>query len=97
MERVEVEAYSQAVNAWVVRTPGRRYPAVVMQGDSLSALCSLAQSVLKRARACRCADEELVDEVEELCDLLRGRLQHYEAVLREHGFKLPDDRRPPPK
>lgn len=92
MERVEVEAYSQGVNAWIVRTPGRQYPAAVVQGDSLSVLFGLAQSVLDRTRACACGDEELVGEAEELRDQLWGRLQQYEVVLREHGFDLPYNR-----
>ena len=92
MKRVEVEAFSQDVNSWVVRTPGRQYPAVVVQGDSLSVLFSLAQSVLERAQTCACNDEKLVGEAEELRDQLWGRLQQYEAVLREHGFELPYNR-----
>jgi len=92
VERVEVEAYSLEVNAWIVRTGGRRFPALVVQGDSFHQLYALAQSVLERARACRCDDAELTDEAEELRDLLWGRLQHYEETLRAHGFDLPYDR-----
>jgi hypothetical protein len=92
MERVEVEAYSQAVNAWIIRTPGRQFPAHVVQGDSFSQLFGRAQSILERARACQCEDKELVAEAEELRDMLWGRIQHYETVLREAGFTLPYDR-----
>ena len=91
MQRVEVEAYSQAVNAWVVRTPGRQFPALVVQGDSFSHLFALAQSILDRAREARC-DDELVDDAEELRDSLWDRLQHYEETLRIGGFPLPYDR-----
>src|SRR3954471_519641 len=97
MERVEVEAYSQGVNGWIVRTPGRQFPAVVIQGDSLSILFSLAQSVLERARQCSCADDELTEEAEELRDHLWGRLHHYEEVLREHELALPYNRTMWPK
>ena len=92
MERVEVEAYSQEVNGWIVRTPGRQFPAVVVQGDSLSSSFSLAQSILERTRACACADDELAEDAEELRDRLWGRLQQYEEVLKEHGFALPYNR-----
>ena len=92
MERVEVEVYSQAVNAWVIRTPGRQFPAHVVQGDSFSQLFALAQSILERARACGSGDEELVGEAEDLRDQLWGRVQHYEDVLRDAGFSLPYDR-----
>jgi hypothetical protein len=97
MERVEVESFSQATNAWVIRTPGRQFPAAVVQGDSLSILFNLAQSVLERARACSCADEELEGEAEELRDQLWGRLQQYEGVLHEHGIELPYNRTQWPK
>ena len=96
-ERVEVEAFCQDTNYWVVRTPGRNYPAMVVQGDSFSQLFGLAQSILDRARACSCADAELVEEAGELRDMLWGRLHHYESILEKHDFRLPYDRRLWPK
>ena len=92
MERKEVEVFSQATNAWVIRTPGREFPAAVIQGDSLSILFNAAQSVLDRARACGCADSELVGEAEELRDLLWGQLRHYEGVLQQNGIETPYNR-----
>jgi uncharacterized protein DUF6959 len=89
MERIEVEVYSQAVNAWLIRTPGRDFPAHVVQGDSLSQLFALAQSILDRARTCSSIDPELAEEAEELRDQLWGRVQHYEDVLGQAGFTLP--------
>ena len=97
VEHVEVEAFARDTNQWIVRTPGRKFPAMVVQGDSFSVLFSLAQTILERARACQCPDAELVGEAEELRDLLWGRLHHYETVLREHDFSLPYDRREWPK
>ena len=92
VERVEVESYSRAVNAWIVRTEGRRFPALVLQGDSFYHLYALAESVVNRARACDCVDAELAGEAVELRDLLRGRLQHYEDTLQAHGIALPYSR-----
>lgn len=89
MQRIEVEVYSQAVNAWVIRTPGREFPALVLQGDTFSTLCFLARSILDRTKACSCADEELEGEAEELHDLLEGYLQSYEKAMVEHGIALP--------
>jgi hypothetical protein len=90
MERAEVEVFSQQTNAWVIRTPGRQYPAMVVQGDSFSSYFTLAQSILDRARTG--GDEELTGLAEELRDLVWGRLQHYEAVLHQHGLDLPYNR-----
>jgi hypothetical protein len=97
MERVEVEAYSQAVNAWVIRTPGRQFPAAVIQGDSLFSLYTYAQSLLEGLRAQLGEESELLADAAELRDLLWARLQHYEAVLREGGFDLPYNRTAWPK
>ena len=97
MQRVEVESYSENANAGIIRTPGRQFPAHVVQGDSFSHFFALAQSVLERARACDCADEELRDEAEELRDLLWGRMQHYEDTLRAAGFERPHERHTWPK
>ena len=91
MERVEVEAYSQDTNGWIVRTPGRKFPALVIQGDSLSALFVKARAVLERARD-KSNDQELIDDSEELCDLLWSRLRHYEETLRANGIELPYSR-----
>lgn len=92
MERVEVEVFSQDVNAWVVRTPGRQFPALLIQGDTLSSLYELAESMLARARACDCTDEDLSGEAEELRDRLWGAVRHYEETLRASGFALPYER-----
>ena len=54
-ERVDV--YSRDVNAWIVRTPGRRFPALVLQGDSFHQLFALAHDICERAE--HCPDPEL--------------------------------------
>jgi hypothetical protein len=46
MKRVEVEMFSETVNYPVVRVPGRVFPGVVIQGDSLSVLASMAEDIL---------------------------------------------------
>ena len=99
MERAEqeqVEVYSRDTNAWIVRTPGRQYPALVVQGDSFSTFVALAESILARARACGCADTELVEEAEELRELLSARLSHYATALGRYGFDVPFGRGAPP-
>lgn len=87
MESKPLEVYSEASNHAVVRMPGRRFPGSVVQGDTLASLLSLACDIQKRTR--NVGDEELSDLSDELCDLLRGRLNHYEQTLRSHGIDLP--------
>ena len=85
MTKQEVEIYSEAVNAAVVRTPGRRFPGVIVQGDTLANLSGLAEAV-----AAECASEE----AKELAGLLDGFREHYERVMSEHGLDLPYHRAP---
>jgi signal transduction histidine kinase len=90
-DREPVEIYSRATNAWIVRTPGRQYPAMVVQRDSFDRLLALAESIANRARDC--ADAELEEEADELRELLSNRLAHYVGVLSEYGFHVPIGRR----
>ena len=83
----EVEVYSRQINAWIVRTPGRQFPALVVQGDSFHQLFVYAQSVYERTR--NSADRELRDDAERLRDILWNRLRHYEDTLHAAGFTLP--------
>lgn len=87
--RVEVEALDQSTNAWVIRTPGRTHPGIVVQGDTLSSWCTLADAIAQHLNQSGNADPELVLEAVELADLLRGHLLHYDKVLRSHGLDLP--------
>jgi hypothetical protein len=87
VDRVEVEMFSTVPNNAIVRTPGRRFPGNVVQGDSLSILVKHSSAVLRMAE--RIGDPDLLDEATGLHELLEARLRHYEAVLQEHGLKLP--------
>jgi hypothetical protein len=85
MERVELEVYSFETNAAVVRMPGRRFPGLVIQGDSLSILLHRVQSILDRVQ--ELPDGELCDDVEEVRDILLGYLRTYEDILVKSGFQ----------
>jgi hypothetical protein len=87
MHSEQVQIYSDQTNAAVMQHPGRKFPGVLIQGDTLSTLCRQAD------RACDEARQHLkLEEYKELNDLrnrLWGFLTHYETVLREHGIRLP--------
>lgn len=87
---VEVEVFCEETNAWIVRTPGRKFPAVVIQGDSFSVLFSSAQEVVEQAR--RIGSPALIEEAEELRNQLWAHLYRYEQVLEQHGLPLPYNR-----
>lgn len=90
MKKIEVELFANICNNVVLRIPGRKFPGVVIQGDSLSILYNLAEEVCGLAQALQ--SEELQDAACELAHLLAARLQIYEDVLAEHNIKLPYNR-----
>ena len=84
--RIEpVEIYSDATNAAIMRHPGRRFPGVLFQGDTLYTLCvsadRICESLGRRSPA--------FEEADDLRDSLWSMLNHYKAVLNEHGMSLP--------
>ena|SRR5947209_15948710 len=101
--RVEsLEVFSDASNMAVVRTTGRKFPGVVIQGDSLNGLWDLAKRVCVLIEALPRSDsreaQEALEWAQELKDLLGARVHHYVKILREHDTDLPfpyeDDHEP---
>jgi len=85
--RVEqVEIYSDASNAAVLRHPGRRYPGCLVQGDSLHALVQSLRSVQRESSG---LTEDAADALSEASDRLTELLEHYCRVMSEHGIELP--------
>ena len=87
MERIEIEVFSQTTNAAVVRMPTRRFPGMVIQGDSLHILYRLADSIAKTAASS--ANAEFGSDAEQLKDFLARYVSSYEDVLKSHGMELP--------
>ena len=83
----DLELWSAQTNSAVVRVPGRRFPGVVVQGDSLSILFALAMDVLERLPGT--ADTELRSAAEELAEKLFAHVKSYESTLEVRGVALP--------
>jgi hypothetical protein len=90
----EVEVLSRQANASIVQLPWRKFPGVVVQGDSLSELVELAEEIATGLAGQ--ANEELRGAADELLSTLSGLLAHYEETLTASGVELPYDRIPPP-
>lgn len=88
MQTCEVEVFSGAVNAAVIRFPGRKFPGMLIQGDTLSTLYALARRTLELARA-RAVENGIVDVTEQLVADLGSLLKEYEQVLIQHNIGLP--------
>lgn len=79
-----VEIYSDRSNAAVLRHPGRNFPGVLIQGDTLASIVQGLGSVRFNVDS-REAQEELKEIHERLSELLA----HYKAVLLSHSIELP--------
>jgi len=81
--RIEnVEIYSDQSSMPVVRHPGRKFPGLLVQGDTLHALCVQTAVALSDS-------PDAVDELRDLHGTLLAMLEHYKSVLDEHQISLP--------
>ena len=80
-----VEIYSDATNAAVMRHPGRRFPGMLIQGDTLNNLSRMAAAALIGAEP----ESDHWHDLKELADDLRWRVDFYSQVMREHALELP--------
>jgi hypothetical protein len=87
MRTEAVEIYSDQTNAAILRHPGRKFPGVLVQGDTLHTMCLHADRVCAKAKGALNADAYA--ELNELRNKLWGLLTHYKIVLGEHEIPLP--------
>ena len=91
--RVEtVEVYSEKTNAAVMRHPDRKFPGVLIQGDSLHSLCVGLDALCSNVRSQ--TKPETYQEANQLRNSMWAYLNHYKTVLEEHGIPLPFSERP---
>jgi hypothetical protein len=81
-----LEVLSEDTNFSVVRMPGRRFPASVVQGDALHSVYTDLRSLEQHLRATLGEPHPLVDEVAAIADGLHERLWWYEQDLMRAGF-----------
>lgn len=87
MHTETVEIYSDKTNAVVLRHSARKFPGVLVQGDSLHALCCQADEAC--AGASSLLGTEAYDDLNDLRNRLWAYLTHYKTVLGEHEIPLP--------
>ena len=75
MEEIKVCVYGPVVNNAVVKLPNRRYPGVLIQGDSLSNLLETSEEIFKGLQGN--PNQELVDGAEWMRDYLKGMYEQY--------------------
>ena len=87
METIEVDAFTGQGNYAVIRLPARKFPGVLVQGDSLSMFVADLRRGLERLR--RGDIDEGIDEVADVLDRLTEVQRSYEYVLADHSIPLP--------
>jgi hypothetical protein len=83
MQKDEIEVLSDETNFAVVRMPGRQYPGIVVQGDSLLFLTGHAKDAYERAK--KIGDEKLVFRTGNILAKLEEYLEHYSNICRDSG------------
>ncbi|MFE5832725.1 DUF6959 family protein [Streptomyces sp. NPDC056488] len=87
MERVEAELFTDGGNDAVVRLPGRRFPGLLVQGDTLSVLSA---DVAELVELCAAGDLEEARRAAALLQQDLGeKLQRYNDALDAHGKRHP--------
>jgi methyl coenzyme M reductase gamma subunit len=83
----EVDLLSPPTNYAVVQLPERKFPGVVVQGDTLNELVKDLGLMAEMLRASRL--DELKGEIEYLKETLSEALSHYEQICSVRGIELP--------
>lgn len=87
MKTISVDVLSDPTNDWVVQLPHRKYPGIVVQGDSLASLVQTGRRVA--VAVARGSNREALDEISALRETLEGWQDAYELALRDAGVSLP--------
>jgi hypothetical protein len=86
MKRIEIEMLSETSNCPVVRTPERKFPGIILQGDSLKSLLDAAKEI---HGLCPKDDDELCAAAVALKDRLADFVASYEQAMQANGLELP--------
>jgi hypothetical protein len=87
MKRIEVEMLSEESNCPVVKAPGRKFPGIILQGDSLKQLYDSAIEISELSKDGN--HDDLLAALDNLKERLKGFLAAYERAMSTNGLQLP--------
>jgi predicted RNase H-like HicB family nuclease len=87
MKKTEMEIFSEEINSPVIRIVGRKFPGVLIQGDTLKNLLSLVEEICEVSK--KEGAEETQEIASELKNILVGHVASYEKTLKAHNLELP--------
>jgi hypothetical protein len=82
MNLLTVECFTEQGNNAVIRMPNRKYPGVLIQGDTLKNLLDMAEALIVLSVS---GSRELKDEAEVLADHIRDIYSYYQAAIQSGG------------
>ncbi|MBI3870720.1 MAG: hypothetical protein HY299_19495 [Verrucomicrobia bacterium] len=91
MEKVQIDVLSETVNCPVVQMPGRKYPGIILQGDSLRILLDSTEEICDLCVSAQ--NSELSSAAASLKQKLAGYFASYEQAMKEAGRDLPYPKR----
>jgi hypothetical protein len=86
MKVESVEIYSDASNMAVMKHPGRAFPGVLVQGDTLHSMVASLRYVIGNGD---CLPEEAAGRLREVVEGMEDMLRHYRSVLIANQIPLP--------
>lgn len=86
VRKVSVELFTDGSNNAVVRMPGRKFPGVVVQGDTLAYVVARLREIEGLVPE---GSADLADVVEEVRAQLESMLDRYERALELANIELP--------
>jgi len=87
MRQELIEIYSDTTNNAIMRHPDRKFPGLLIQGDTLHAICRSLDETCSQTRGK--IDDEVYSSLNELRNGFWDRLKHYRNTLELHGIELP--------
>lgn len=87
MNKVDVEMLTDQGNNAVLRLPGRKYPGVLVQGDSLNALVGTIREALSAVEAGQTS--EAADILRSLALQFEDVQERFEGALSRYGIQRP--------
>ena len=83
----EIEIYSDTTNSAVIRHPARKFPGILIQGDTIYSMQKTTERVLSNLDIEK--NEEAYFEIKDLCEFLTALTHHYKNTLLGHKMDLP--------
>jgi hypothetical protein len=87
--RMEAQVLDQIPNMAVVKLKQRKFPGLLIQGDSLFILKNLAKEILENVKKDKGDKSEEYHAALELYDGLNNKLVYYEESLKKNSIELP--------